>query len=53
MLSKNDLAHLLQVFLRRVSKKRYRIFRFSVHFTNQESDFYGVFPFLVPGVSEK
>ena len=44
--------HLLQVFSRRVSTKRYRIFRFCVHFTNQEGDFYGVFPFLVPGVSE-
>ena len=53
ILSKNNLGHLLEVFLRRVSKKRYRIFRFCVHFTNQEGDFYGVFPFLVPGVSEK
>lgn len=53
ILSKNNLGHLLEVFLRRVSKKRYRIFRFCVHFTNQEGDFYGVFPFLVPDVSEK
>ena len=53
ILSKNNLGHLLEVFLRRLSKKRYRIFRFCVHFTNQEGDFYGVFPLLVPGVSEK
>lgn len=26
---------------------------FCVHFTNQAVDFYGVFQFLVPGISEK
>lgn len=45
-------GHLLQVFLGRVSTKRYRIFRFCVHFTYQ-GDFLGVFQFLVPGISEK
>ena len=34
-------------------EKKFRIFRFCVHFTNQEGDFYGVFQFPVPGISEK
>ena len=56
---KNSLSHLKTIwalnssFVKASVEKSYRIFRFCVHFTNQEGDFYEVFQFLVPGISEK